>query len=96
MPVTVAVGAARAGLAVLEQRAEPGPAVRRGLGRADELVDDLREPLRVVLVREVAGVRDHLDPGARARARRRCSACRTGITWSSRPQTTHIGIASVR
>ena len=36
-----------------------------GCGRADEVVHDLGEAVRVVLVREVPGVGDHLDPGAR-------------------------------
>ena len=35
--------------------------VDRRAGASDELVEDLHEPLRVVLVREVAGVGDHLD-----------------------------------
>ena len=64
-----AVGGGRRRWPLLSRRAEPGPAVRRGLGRADELVHDLGEPLRVVLVREVPGVRDHLDPGVRRQRR---------------------------
>src|SRR4051794_4991799 len=47
-----------------QQGPEPGPGVRRRLGLADEVVDDPDEPLGVVLVREVAGVRDDLDPRA--------------------------------
>ena len=53
----------RGAAAGLEQAAEAGAGVRRRLGGADELVHDPGEPLRVVLVREVAGVRDHLDAG---------------------------------
>ena len=95
MRVTVAVGVGPTPVWPLLSSAEPSPAVRRGLGRADELVDDLREPERVVLVREVAGVRDHLDPGLGREVADVVGVC-TGITLSSRPHTTHIGIASVR
>ena len=76
----------------LEQGAEADPAVHRRLGRPDELVDDLREPLRVVLVREVPGVRDHLDPGAAARARPRCWRGGPGSPGRRVPTRPHIGI----
>ena len=53
------------GGAVAEQLAPAAAVVRRGLGRPDEVLDDLHEPVRVVLVREVAAVGQHLDDGAR-------------------------------
>ncbi len=55
---------------VLQQVAPALALVDRRLGGPDEVVDDLHEALRVVLVREVAGVGDDLDPGA-GRERRR-------------------------
>ncbi len=81
--------------AVAEQGAPAPAVVRRGLGRPDEVADQLHEAVGVVLVREVAAVGDDLDDRARA-IRAAFSACSAGMTWSSVPHTTSIGIAWVR
>ena len=63
-PSTAASGRRRVPT-TLEQPAPARPGVRRGARRPHEVVEHLHEQLRVVLVREVPGVGEDLDPRLR-------------------------------